>query len=271
MHQVLEELRRAREDRGISLQEIAQRTLINITYLEAIDRGDLEVMPEPYMRAFIREYAQAVGLDPADVMRRIDERAAAHRPPTLHQEEPPIPSPTLAHRLSDTHAWWNLPAARVAFSALGVALIALVIWMLLPTETPEVIRETPFDRVITETERRVTPAQPDQAAPVGGGRADSLTLQGTFRDSVWIRVVADTTTREHLVPGGMRMSWKAREQFLITIGNAGGAEFTLNGKSLGALGRPGAVLRNVRIARDGVTVPPQAPPQSTPAPSRPVL
>jgi transcriptional regulator with XRE-family HTH domain len=271
MYQVLGELRRAREERGITLQEIAQRTLINVVYLEAIDRGTLDVMPEPYMRAFIREYAQAVGLDPSAFMERFDARAEAHRASAAPEETLPPPSPSLAHRLSDAHAWWNLPAARVALGALGVAMLALVIWMLLPTETPEVIRETPFDRVITETERRVTPLAPDRTATSGVGRADSLTLQGTFRDTVWIRVVADTTTREHLVPGGMRMSWKAREQFLITIGNAGGAEFTLNGKSLGALGRPGAVLRNVRIARDGVTVPPQAPPQSPPPRSAPVL
>jgi hypothetical protein len=41
--------------------------------------------------------------------------------------------------------------------------------------------------------------------------------------------------------------FSARDKFSITMGNAGGATFKLNGKELGALGKRGAVVRNVLI------------------------
>jgi hypothetical protein len=38
--------------------------------------------------------------------------------------------------------------------------------------------------------------------------------------------------------------WVAKERFVVTMGNAGGATFRLNGKDIGSLGKPGAVVRN---------------------------
>lgn len=40
----------------------------------------------------------------------------------------------------------------------------------------------------------------------------------------------------------------AKERFVITMGNAGGATFQLNGKDIGALGKRGAVVRNAVIS-----------------------
>src|SRR5882724_9625858 len=57
-----EELRQAREAQRRSIDEIATRTRINHRYIEAIEQGDLASLPSgPYTRAFLREYARAVG------------------------------------------------------------------------------------------------------------------------------------------------------------------------------------------------------------------
>jgi len=73
MNTLSADLRRAREARHLTLSDVAESTLINIRFLEAIESGDYSVMPETYMRAFIREYAVTVGLDPVDMMRRYDQ------------------------------------------------------------------------------------------------------------------------------------------------------------------------------------------------------
>jgi hypothetical protein len=46
------------------------------------------------------------------------------------------------------------------------------------------------------------------------------------------------------------MSWKAKEQFVLTVGKPSAVEFTLNQKPLGALGKQGSVIRNMVITRD---------------------
>jgi transcriptional regulator with XRE-family HTH domain len=62
-------LRRQRELRGISIRQIADRTKVAAALFEALERGDLSRWPAGlYRRAFVRGYAQAIGLDPDDVV-----------------------------------------------------------------------------------------------------------------------------------------------------------------------------------------------------------
>lgn len=42
-------------------------------------------------------------------------------------------------------------------------------------------------------------------------------------------------------------TWKAREKFIITLGNAGGIRLSVNGKDIGVLGKRGEVVRNITI------------------------
>jgi hypothetical protein len=69
------ELRRARMARGLSLTEISRRTRIGVGYLRKIDDGDLQGLPAGfYARAFVRAYADAVGLDGELVVSRLADR-----------------------------------------------------------------------------------------------------------------------------------------------------------------------------------------------------
>ncbi|MBH0229343.1 helix-turn-helix domain-containing protein [Halobacillus yeomjeoni] len=62
-------LKEARESKGLSLEEVQETTKIQKRYLQAIEKNEFSVLPGKfYTRAFIREYASAVGLDPEQVM-----------------------------------------------------------------------------------------------------------------------------------------------------------------------------------------------------------
>ncbi|WP_026570299.1 helix-turn-helix domain-containing protein [Sediminibacillus terrae] len=64
-----ERLKEAREAKNLSLEEIQQMTKIQTRYLQAIEKGNFSVMPGNfYVRAFIKEYATAVDLDPDVLM-----------------------------------------------------------------------------------------------------------------------------------------------------------------------------------------------------------
>ena len=85
------ELRAAREARGMSLDDIAQSTLINVDFLKAIEAGDTDILPAAYVRAFLRAYASSVGLDPAYVMHRFEGKSGTPEPPP-----PPAPVRSIA-------------------------------------------------------------------------------------------------------------------------------------------------------------------------------
>ena len=67
-------LRQERERRGIALSSVADRTKIAPNLLVALERGDLIRLPGGlYRRAFLRAYADAVGLDPTEVLQELLE------------------------------------------------------------------------------------------------------------------------------------------------------------------------------------------------------
>src|SRR5512143_2651764 len=59
-----EELRRRREERGVSLAEIAEATRIGTRFLKAIETDNFSILPGGiFTRSFIRAYAKHVGLN----------------------------------------------------------------------------------------------------------------------------------------------------------------------------------------------------------------
>lgn len=67
------DLKKLRENANISLPEISAQTRINESYLKKLEDGDFSFQQEIYIRAFIKEYANAIDLDPADVLKEYDE------------------------------------------------------------------------------------------------------------------------------------------------------------------------------------------------------
>ena len=60
-----ESLRKAREERSITLQEIAASTKIGVRFLEYIESDRHSDLPAVvYIRGFVQEYARCLGLDP---------------------------------------------------------------------------------------------------------------------------------------------------------------------------------------------------------------
>ena len=64
-------LRREREARSVSLEEISRGTRISQPYLEALERDDLHFFSKrEYILGFLKGYARYLGLDPEEVLKR---------------------------------------------------------------------------------------------------------------------------------------------------------------------------------------------------------
>ena len=62
-------LRRHRQRNHLSLEEIASETRVKVEFFEALEQNELSHWPRGlYARAWVRAYANAVGLDPADTV-----------------------------------------------------------------------------------------------------------------------------------------------------------------------------------------------------------
>ena len=108
-------LREARERRGITLRQIAERTKISMAALEALERSDASKLPSGiFGRSFVRSYASEVGLDPDATLRDFLDRFAE-------------PRFAVVPRMSATPAEPAVgPAPRFAGIALKLLLVGLV-------------------------------------------------------------------------------------------------------------------------------------------------
>jgi len=108
-----ENLRREREMRGVSLEEISTATKISLRFLEAIEREDFSKLPGGiFSRSFIRSYAHYLGLDEERV---VAEFQLAARPQTDFD----------LHRMSSGNTSSGRPVSRTPLVATLVAVALL--------------------------------------------------------------------------------------------------------------------------------------------------
>ncbi len=73
-----EELRRAREDRGLAVETICEATKVPAKHIRALEAGALDELPGGVLRrGFVRSYLRAVGLEEASWMKRFEESCRA--------------------------------------------------------------------------------------------------------------------------------------------------------------------------------------------------
>lgn len=88
------------------------------------------------------------------------------------------------------------------------------------------------------------PAQSTKNTP--GETSHNLEIEAT--QLTWVVVKSDEQdSNEALLQPGQRITWKAENQFLITLGNAAGVVIRLNGQPQGPFGKPGQVVRDIRL------------------------
>ncbi|MCA1203724.1 RodZ domain-containing protein [Priestia flexa] len=122
-------LRQERENKGMSLEDLQKNTKIQKRYLIGIEEGNYDVMPGKfYVRAFIKQYCEAVGLNPDDIFDQYKTDI-----PTTQTDDIPqplsrvrsrkeIPQNTKASKAAD-----YLPTILVV---AGVLVVGIIIWVI---------------------------------------------------------------------------------------------------------------------------------------------
>jgi cytoskeletal protein RodZ len=86
-------LKKERETRNISLEEISKVTKVKEHYLKAIEEDRYELLPAaPYVKGFLNVYARYLTLNPKDIVLRYENYLKSLIPPEpieLPQQAPP--------------------------------------------------------------------------------------------------------------------------------------------------------------------------------------
>ncbi len=230
-------LRRTRETRGLSIEEVSQALKLSPRQIKAIEAEDFEDLGSAtFARGFVRNYARHLGLDPAAVLAVLEKQTALPEIELREVEHTNVVLPREGARRPFMWLGALLPILLVALGA-GVYYAGWLNLDLLrpganpatqPSSTAGTAEERPGNTAPVETQAAV-PAEPaapaaPSAVPLSSAHAATISHRLAFdfeRDS-WVEVKdADgRVLHSQLNRGGTTQVIEGRPPFALIIGNA---------------------------------------------------
>jgi len=253
--QLGEMFKAAREEQGLTLDEVEQVLRIRRHLLEALENNKFEVFPSPVVaRGLIRNYAQYLHLDPIEALTRYDGNGIV-----------PIKGQRLT---SNGIEFMNLSMAPRPFITwdliIGILLFLIVVGGagyiaygtafqpgLLPTPTALPVAQglstdaaLPLPTVTSLPSATPTPLPPTETpTPVVYA---GVTVELLLNQPSWIQIlVDDVKSFEGILQAGESQEWAGQRRVAIRAGNAGGVEVVVNGINRGLMGPEGQVADQV--------------------------
>ncbi|MCM1566987.1 MAG: DUF4115 domain-containing protein [Dehalobacter sp.] len=247
-------LRKAREEKGLSYQEVEDSIKIRVRYLEALEKENYGVLPgTTYTRGFLRTYAKHLGINPQEI---IDSYNAS----LVKEAEPDIQPPLSP--ISSNQVWFR-PAVLTGMAILAVIIVVGIIFVsnlgnksgashYTPTPLPTAPKASDQNTADSGTGQGTnTAGQPSQPQTE---QYEGIVAELTFTADCWVVVNVDgKKALSGTIPSGTTQTLKADNQIEFTsIGNAGGLSLKVNGHTLPPLGKTGDVLKNYIIDENKV-------------------
>jgi cytoskeletal protein RodZ len=170
-----ERLRAAREEKGLSLEDIAAQTRIPQRHLESLETAEWDKLPAPtYTMGFAKSYASAVGLDRADIGEQLKAEMGGVRPttPTAEVFEPADPARTMPKSL--------------VFGAIGAVILLIVVMTWLNERSLSESDETNTTAAAQAPQPAEHPAARQPAPAPAPAAQGPVVLSAT--DAVWVQV-----------------------------------------------------------------------------------
>lgn len=250
------ELAEARRCKGLSLDELSNRTKITVGILQAIERDDMTALYSGvFARGFLRAYAREVGCDPEEIIRRYRaayENGAA--PDKAANGSPPDGTAQLfvdAHKAATTGTVDSWSERRWVSSLVIVVVAAGWYWAsasLLTRSSGETatVTVTPAQQATTVSRSEVgtTGRSTDsQSGATSSGAPRELRIEGRSQGPCWLTATADgQRVIYRLLDEGERTQIDATQEVVLRIGDASNFDLTINGVSARRLGRAGEAV-----------------------------
>jgi cytoskeletal protein RodZ len=261
-----DKLKKEREKRAITLDDVSLTTKIGTRFLRALEEEHFDQLPGGiFNRGFVRAYARCVGLDEnqtiADYL-----LASGEAPPQKAEVAEPVPgakasAPKVAIA-KEARAERAEPREHIRGAAnfpwilagvvMVVVVLALALWQL-ASRGPLAPRNAPSTDSATRTstppapptrESKTATVAPRAASPAPNSppTPGSFTVVIKAKEDSWISITADgKPIFEDTLEPPAEKSVEAHREVVVKAGNVGGLDFMFGGKRLASLGEEGEV------------------------------
>lgn len=239
-----QELRRERELRGISLQEISGSTKISLRYLRALEEDHFDVLPGRFFtKSIIRAYAQYCGLEEEAVLNKYHEETQLKE--QVHKEE---------KKKSRTGKALTMNLKRIFPYGLTLILLSTVVLSILylfPTrEKTNLLNFTDIPEAVFARDQIPPPLDSFSARFFPEER---IFFTINFVEETWLQLYVDgRLTIDGLKYPGDKTEVKAFREIVLHLGNAGGVAYSLNNELGKPFGSSGDVVKNIKITTENL-------------------
>ncbi len=261
------ELKAKREEKKITLTSIYETTRIDANYLGEMEKGNFDFMPDLYVRAFIRKYADAIDFSPEDALKMYDAALKGKSLEELSESETDENSsenesknkdkktekPDYSELANKSNSQNPIP---IIILLVVVVSAALGYFLFFQNEDKEIIVEPKIEEILEEQKSgddtpRFEVKNENTTVAKEITKEDSLLLKINATDTIWFRIMIDNEKNdEYILNPNHSKTFVAGSKFNILLGNAGAIELILNGKNLNFTGKKGAI-KNISIDSNG--------------------
>jgi cytoskeletal protein RodZ len=228
-----ERLKREREMREVSMEELTKSTRISERFIQALENEDWDKLPGGiFGRGFVRTVARYLGLDEEALLGEYDLARAEQLQAASVKPEERIPSPP---------KW--VPALAIfviLLIAVGVFFAGRYGWRLYAAH--RVGKKSAASSQVTPPQSQSNSASPVTVTdPSTNSSPAPLDLSVSTSAATRLRILADgKLLLDTELPAGETRHFSANRQFEVTAGNSSAVLLELNGQAMPPLGVPGS-------------------------------
>ncbi|MEW6336222.1 MAG: RodZ domain-containing protein [Acidobacteriota bacterium] len=228
-----EALRRAREEAGVSLESVAERTKISRRVLQAFETGAFEQLPSgAFPRLFLRQFVELLGLEPGPWTQAFEAARGVHEGERRPAEVIPVET---------------VKRARMGPWLWGLVLVAGALVTVVLVERHQDARTAAAAATPVAILDVVAPTPAATATPTpaieAGSNPNTLVIRAGQR-SCWVQArVGDEAPASRLLAAGTRWEIPAGgREVNLTLGDGGSVELEYLGVRHTQPGRDGEVV-----------------------------
>jgi cytoskeleton protein RodZ len=226
-----DQLKAARNERGLSLADVVLRTRVRERVIAEIESDNYKSAGGlTYARGHIRTLAQIYGMDVDALLREFDE---------LHVGE----EGSMSERLEENNVTTSVEKKKPSWKILGMVAGFTVFAIAAFQAVPSILDSDRPQRIVSAAEEMLS-GEDETPAVASAVKSVNVTLRAIGAIS-WVKVSgADGLTKfEGKLRVGQSQTFFDDQLIQLVIGNAGAIAINYNGEELGTSGRVGEVTR----------------------------
>ena len=276
-----EDLKKIREERGLSLEDLFKQTRVRVVYLQAIENKEFNLLPiSVYSKNFIKIYAHALGIDSEPIINQYEDYLNSLKDHTIQQE----------NVTGEKFSFAGI-AGKKTYLVIAIILIVVIVahWLISKQyeSSSDIVNSSSINanalkgnkeqnsntdislnqkiesRSVAQkedikkmpVEQKTSESSVENKSMTNSGKIlpqsvnipnapdkEAALLSVNAIEETWLRVKPDQNPSfQILLKAGEKFEYKAKS-FDIDIGNAGGIKIKFKGRDIENLGKRGAVV-----------------------------